>query len=57
MSGELFISYSRKDLTFVRQLGVYLAQEEIPPWIDNQLEYGESWQEVIVESTLVQISC
>jgi hypothetical protein len=49
MGRELFISYSHKDLAFVRQLGVYLAQEEIPPWVDNQLEYGESWQEVIVE--------
>jgi hypothetical protein len=49
MSGELFISYSHKDKSFVRQLGVYLAQEEIPPWVDNQLQYGESWQEIIAE--------
>jgi hypothetical protein len=49
MAGLLFISYSHKDQAFVRQLGVYLEQEEIPPWVDNQLEYGESWQAVIVE--------
>jgi hypothetical protein len=49
MGGELFISYSHKDQPFVRQLGVYLEQEEIPPWVDNQLDYGDSWQGVIVE--------
>ena len=49
MSGEIFISYSRTDSSFVRQLSTYLHQEEVPPWVDNQLEYGDSWQQLIVE--------
>jgi hypothetical protein len=48
MSDKAFISYSHRDQGFVGQLGVYLAQEEIPPWVDNQLQYGESWQDTIV---------
>jgi len=43
----LFVSYSHKDRAFVQQLSTYLEQEEIPPWIDNQLQIGESWESVI----------
>lgn len=48
MSGELFVSYSHRDSGFVQQLRVYLDQEEILPWTDNQLDVGDSWQEMIV---------
>jgi hypothetical protein len=44
-----FLSYSRKDQGIVHQFAAYLAQEEIPPWVDNQLEYGQSWEEVIMQ--------
>jgi TIR domain len=44
-----FLSYSRKDEGVVRQFAAYLAQEEIPPWVDNQLEFGERWEDVIME--------
>jgi hypothetical protein len=44
-----FLSYSRRDQGVVRQLAAYLAQEEIPPWVDNQLEYGEAWEQIIVQ--------
>src|SRR5215469_16608519 len=49
VSGQIFVSYSWTDAVFVQQLSTYLAQEEIPPWVDNQLEYGELWEQVIVE--------
>ena len=49
LSGGIFISYSHTDSTFVGQLSSYLHQEEVPPWVDNQLEYGDSWQNLIVE--------
>jgi len=42
-----FVSYSHKNEELVRQFAAYLAQEEIPPWVDNRLEYGESWENVI----------
>lgn len=44
-----FISYSRKDKGIIHQLAAYLAQEEIPPWVDNQLAFGERWEEVIMK--------
>jgi hypothetical protein len=44
-----FISYSHKDTGIVSQLASYLAHEELPPWIDNQLTYGDSWQNIIVD--------
>jgi hypothetical protein len=44
-----FLSYSRKDQAAIHSLAAYLAQEEIPQWVDNQLEYGESWEEVIIQ--------
>jgi hypothetical protein len=46
-SSYAFLSYSHKDQGVVSQFAGYLAQEEIPPWVDNQLEYGESWEDVI----------
>lgn len=46
-TAHAFLSYSHKDEGIVRQFAAYLAQEEIPPWIDNKLEYGESWENVI----------
>src|SRR5207248_7835030 len=44
-----FLSYSRKDAGVIGQLAAYLKQEEIPPWVDSQLEYGESWEDVIAD--------
>lgn len=47
-SAYAFLSYSHQNEEIVRQFAAYLAQEEIPPWIDNRLEYGESWEDVIL---------
>ena len=44
-----FLSYSRKDATLVGQLASYLRQEEIPPWRDNQLDFGNRWEDVIAQ--------
>ena len=46
-TAHAFLSYSHKNEGVVRQFAAYLAQEEIPPWIDNRLEYGEAWENVI----------
>ncbi len=42
-----FLSYSHKNMQLVHQFAAYLSQEEIPPWVDNRLEYGESWEKMI----------
>ena len=44
-----FVSYSHKNEGLVQQFAAYLAQEEIPPWVDNQLEFGETWEQVIFQ--------
>lgn len=44
-----FISYSHKNSGSVSQLAAYLEREEIPPWKDNRLEYGESWENTIFD--------
>lgn len=44
-----FLSYAHKNEGVVRQFAGYLAQEEIPPWVDNQLEYGDTWEGTIFE--------
>jgi TIR domain len=44
----VFISYSRADSGLVAQFCTFLSQQELPPWRDNQLDFGESWEEVIV---------
>lgn len=46
-SSYAFISYSSRDAGLIGQLGAYLAQEEIPAWVDNQLEFGDRWEDVI----------
>ena len=43
-----FISYAHKDAGVVTQLAAFLEREEIPPWKDNRLEYGESWEDDIL---------
>jgi hypothetical protein len=48
-SGYAFFSYSHKDSGIVVQFAKYLAQEEIPPFIDGELEYGDAWETVLVD--------
>lgn len=48
-SNPLFISYSHMNEGLINQLASYLEQEEIPPWVDNQLKLGDSWDNIIVK--------
>jgi hypothetical protein len=48
-SGYAFFSYSHKDSGTVVQFAKYLAYEEIPPFIDGELEYGDAWETVLVD--------
>jgi serine/threonine protein kinase len=40
---HVFISYSRRDNDYVRQLHDYLQQNGLQIWIDDQIEHGDQW--------------
>lgn len=42
-----FLSYSHKNQGLASQFAAFLAYEEIPPWIDNRLDFGETWENEI----------
>lgn len=49
MSGQVFVSYSRKDSRFVGVLGTALIGESYSVWFDQEaLDVGDRWREEIV---------
>ncbi|MEM7344306.1 MAG: toll/interleukin-1 receptor domain-containing protein [Chloroflexota bacterium] len=47
---DIFISYSRRDLTFVTGLHQYLTNQGISAWFDQEnIELGDHWRTSIVE--------
>ena len=48
--GNIFISYSRKDQTYVRQLTHYLEKEGLSVWVDDRIDHGDRWWRIIVEN-------
>ncbi|HEX3052786.1 MAG TPA: TIR domain-containing protein [Aggregatilineaceae bacterium] len=47
---HVFISYSKRDRTYARQLADKLREEGFNVWIDDRLDYGEEWWSVIVQA-------
>lgn len=47
MPGHVFISYSRKDRSYVADLKSRLHQEGISFWVDDDLEYGDRWASTV----------
>ncbi len=47
---HLFISYSRRDIDYAKQLTERLQQSGFNVWIDSQIEYGERWFKEIDEA-------
>ncbi len=45
-----FISYSKRDQIYARQLADKLRTEGFNVWIDDRLDYGEEWWSVIVQA-------
>jgi serine/threonine protein kinase len=45
--GKLFLSYARKDQTFVYTLADELRRYSVDVWIDRNIEYGSTWDESI----------
>lgn len=50
---DIFISYSRRDLDFVKQLYDYLLASGISAWFDQtSIEVGDQWRETIVNGIM-----
>lgn len=43
MAGHVFVSYSRKDATYVEALVAACAERGIEHWIDRHIDYGSRW--------------
>lgn len=46
---HVFISYSHKDKEYASQLYDSIVKRELPVWIDNRIDYGGKWLEIIQE--------
>ncbi len=50
---DIFISYSRRDLDFVKRLYNYLLANNISTWFDQtSIEIGDQWRETIVNGIM-----
>lgn len=50
MMSHVFISYSRVDQAYARQLGQDLRQRGFDVWIDDRIDYGDRWWHEIVKA-------
>ncbi len=48
-SGYVFISYSHKDSSYTHKLAEEMERHQIPVWIDDRIDYGTRWPQVIQE--------
>jgi hypothetical protein len=49
---SIFISYSRQDQAYVNELVKALAKYRLPVWLDDRIDYGETWPRVIECTTM-----
>lgn len=47
---HIFISYSKKNRTYARQVADQLLAQGFDVWIDDKIDYGDEWFEVIVQA-------
>ncbi len=47
---HLFISYSRRDIEYVRKLVDSLLERGFDVWFDAHIEYGDNWESAIVQA-------
>src|SRR4051812_28005158 len=47
MAGYVFISYSRKDSAYAKELAGYLGGAGLTAWMDDAIDYGERWERMI----------
>jgi len=48
-TSHIFISYSRKDTNYVKNLVHDLRLKGFPVWIDDRIDFGDSWSRVIFQ--------
>src|SRR5215216_3608193 len=48
-SGHVFVSYSHKDSEYTHKLAEEMERHNIPVWIDDRIDYGTRWPQVIQE--------
>lgn len=48
-AGHVFISYSHKDSDYTHRLADEMERHHIPVWIDDRIDYGTRWPQVIQE--------
>jgi len=48
-AGHVFISYSHKDSDYTHKLAEEMERHNIPVWIDDRIDYGTRWPQVIQE--------
>jgi hypothetical protein len=53
----VFISYSRKDKLFIKQLANDLRRQVIGVWYDDRLRAGEAWQQQLTQAIEVMNVC
>jgi hypothetical protein len=46
--GNVFLSYSREDNTYVKKLLDYLRTQGLSVWADDRIDYGDRWWKTIV---------
>ena len=49
LMGHVFISYSHKDSDFTHRLAEEIERHNLPVWIDDRIDYGTRWPQVIQE--------
>ena len=47
---SIFISYSRQDQAYVNKLVQALKKQGLPVWLDDRIDYGDTWPRVIEEN-------
>jgi len=50
MSNQVFISYSREDQTYARNLANDLRKRRFDVWIDDRIDCGDRWWQTIVQA-------
>ena len=50
MDHPVFISYSREDQAYARELAEYLPQQGLEVWLDDRLNSGDRWWQTIVQN-------
>lgn len=47
---HVFISYSKKDKIYARKLADHLISQGFDVWIDDRIDYGDTWERVIFKA-------